>query len=158
MATYRASQCCRYGAAVSLSATPVLTLPPTTPNTGCSIINLFRHSISCIQNLTNQNNTQQNACTTLTLQSDYGKLWEGRPARRSRSVGHEGLHCAGAQATDSRENHAMPPVADFVTAFALVIFLIRLRHNIAWHVDNESGRKLRRNISALLRKRFREPR
>jgi hypothetical protein len=41
---------------------------------------------------------------------------EGRPVSRSRSVGHERLHCAGAQATDTSEDHAMPPVTDFKTA------------------------------------------
>ena len=39
---------------------------------------------------------------------------EGRPDCRSRSVGHVGLHCAGALAIDSTENHAMLPVADFI--------------------------------------------
>ena len=79
---------------------------------------------------------------------------EGRTACRSRSVGHEGVDCAGAEATDSRANHAMLPVADFITTFVLVIFLTR----IAWHVDNDSKRKLPRYIWTLLRQCFRQPR
>jgi hypothetical protein len=46
--------------------------------------------------------------------SNYAKQEkEGR--FRYRSVGHERLHCAGAEATNSSEDHAMPPVTDSKT-------------------------------------------
>lgn len=74
-APYRASHCCRYEDTGTPSTPP---LPPT-PNTGWSIINLLRHSISFPFPPKISHCNTIHIFTTLALLSNYAKQWkEGR--------------------------------------------------------------------------------